>query len=343
MQRIPIIDGHVDYGNRIRDQRRAGIVGSLANEYLPDLVRGNVKLLAMHVGDDFDDSFGYDAIGYAPTGHALEKITYLYDEVSRTPGLSVITSAADLDRCLTGDDIGIILSFEGSMPFGDRIELVSVFHDLGVRIVQPTWFHRNRSGDGTGENRTRGGLTHFGIEVVKELQRLGMLVDVSHLADPGVWDVLKVSSRPIVASHSNSRRLCDHPRNLGDDLLTAIANTGGVIGINLHPWFFRHDRRPALDDVVSHIDYMYKLLGEDSIAIGADFIYYFPNFPVVRGAVADIPALLTADPRYPEGLETAADLPNLVDALERAGYPASFVEKFANGNWLRIYRDTLDD
>ncbi len=147
------------------------------------------------------------------------------------------------------------------------------FYRLGLRNLGLAWNHRNAACDGVAESRTNGGLTEFGVKVVEECNQLGIILDVSHLSPAGVADVLAVSQRPIIASHSNARALCDHPRNLTDAQMEAIAAQGGVIGVTFVDSFLNraNPQEASLDDIVANIEYMLGVVGPDHVALGSDF------------------------------------------------------------------------
>ena len=138
-----------------------------------------------------------------------------------------------------------------------------MLYELGVRAITLTWSNRNDIADGVNEECSGGGLTTFGRQVVAEMNRLGMLVDVSHIATAGLWDVIETSTKPIIATHSNAKTLCSHPRNLNDDQIKAINANDGLIGITFAGQFLEEDYNNAcIDSVYRHIDYMLNLFGQ---------------------------------------------------------------------------------
>ena len=143
--------------------------------------------------------------------------------------------------------------------------MLRVYHRLGVRMVGLVHSLRNLLADGVADNRTKGGLSQFGVEVVEELDKLGMIVDVSHLSDASFWDVLEISKDPVVASHSNARAVCNHPRNMTDDMIRALADRGGVMGMNFATDFV-HPKNPSVETLVDHI---VDLVGSEHVARAA--------------------------------------------------------------------------
>lgn len=176
----------------------------------------------------------------------------------------------DIEKNRRDKKISGILSLEGGEALEGRLENVGIFYNRGVRSITLTWNGSNELGDGVGGERDNG-LTDFGKSVIKEMNRLGMLVDVSHLAERGFWEACEVSSFPIAATHSSCRHLRDVQRNLSDSQIKALAQKGGVIGINMYPHFLTHVENATIDDVLRHIDHIVELVGHRHVALGCDY------------------------------------------------------------------------
>jgi membrane dipeptidase len=206
-----------------------------------------------------------------PTHSALHTLDEVLNDIDESGGrLRVVTSNADLEQARSRGIFAVVLGLEGAQPLDNDIALLRTFWRLGVRLVGLTWNDRNAVASGVGEGPCAGGLSRFGAQVVEEMNRLSMPVDVSHLALPGVRDVLDVSQDPIIASHCNSRTLCDHVRNLPDELVRAIAERGGVIGVNFYPGFV--GKNPTRLDVARHTRHLINVAGEDHVGLGPDFV-----------------------------------------------------------------------
>lgn len=166
-----------------------------------------------------------------------------------------------------------LLAIEEGGAIDGSLEALRCLYDLGLRAMTLTWSNRNDIADGINEAATGGGLTVFGRQVVQEMNKLGMLVDVSHIAPAGFWDVIETSSKPIIATHSNAKSLCSHPRNLDNKQIAAINENDGLIGITFAGQFLEEDYNDAcIDSVYRHIDYMLNLMGNDEhIGFGSDF------------------------------------------------------------------------
>lgn len=166
-----------------------------------------------------------------------------------------------------------LLAIEEGGAIDGGLEALRCLYELGVRAMTLTWSNRNDIADGINEEATGSGLTLFGKQVVAEMNRLGMLVDVSHISTAGFWSVIETSSKPIIATHSNAKSLCSHPRNLNDEQIKALAQNGGLAGITFAGQFLEEDWRNAcIESVYKHIDYMLNLIGnDDHIGFGSDF------------------------------------------------------------------------
>lgn len=166
-----------------------------------------------------------------------------------------------------------LLAIEEGGAIDGSLEALRCLYELGVRAMTLTWSNRNDIADGINEEATGSGLTLFGKQVVAEMNRLGMLVDVSHISTAGFWSVIETSTKPIIATHSNAKSLCSHPRNLNNEQIKALAQNGGLAGITFAGQFLEEDWRNAcIESVYKHIDYMLNLIGnDDHIGFGSDF------------------------------------------------------------------------
>lgn len=187
----------------------------------------------------------------------------------------------DVLQVRTAEDAGNILNHKAATllaieeggAIDGSLEALRCLYELGVRAITLTWSNRNDIADGINEEATGSGLTLFGKQVVAEMNRLGMLVDVSHISTAGFWSVIETSTKPIIATHSNAKSLCSHPRNLNDEQIKALAQNGGLAGITFAGQFLEEDWRTAcIESVYKHIDYMLNLIGnDDHIGFGSDF------------------------------------------------------------------------
>lgn len=316
-------------------RRRAGERAPLRDDYLGRWREGGVKVEFMTVGGDMPVTM--DGEG-RPDARARELIDDVGAEADESDELRVVRSAADLDAVLAGDEIGLVLHLEGCRPFLGRPELALEFHALGIRSAQPTWNYRNEVADGVGVAEPRG-LTESGREIVAELDRLGFLFDVSHLAGPGFWELLELAGSPVVASHANAAAVWPHPRNLADDQIEAIAATGGYVGVCFFPAFIGPE--PSLDGLLDHVDHLAGLVGVDHIAVGPDYVDFALDLMVADMTAGGAPVDYGPSFEFPEGLRRVETLPVFTAGLLERGYSEADAARILGGNALRVLRRVL--
>jgi membrane dipeptidase len=312
-QKSIVIDAHCDTLTAMEEQKRClSVCTGIGQVDLIRLKRGgvNVQFFAVFISPEEKRSV---------LVRVREVIARFYREAAEnTASIVPIFSYRSLVRGLAQGKIAAILAIEGGEVLGGNLEVLNSLYLMGVRSLTLTWNHRNELGDGIAVEQP-GGLTKFGIAVVKEMNRLGMLVDVAHLAAPGFWDVLKISRQSIIASHANSHALCPHPRNLKDEQIKALAARGGVMGLTFYPPFIHLDR-PSLEKLLDHVDYIANLAGVDCIGLGSDF----------DGINEVIPEL-----------SDVSRLPAFTRGLLARGYSKKAVKKILGGNLLRVLKTVL--
>jgi len=233
-----------------------------------------------------------------------------------------VRSSSDIENAEKSGEIAALLNFEGGEFLEGSVECLRMFYKLGLRMLTLTWSDRNLLGDGAAYATSRGGLTPFGFEVLREAERLGILIDVSHLSEAGFWDVVEQSEAPFVASHSNCHKLLPHPRNLTDDQLRAIAEAGGLVGISLNPEYLTgSDEKADVSIVVDHIQHAVEVAGEEHVGIGTDFDSFGEEGP--------------------EPVSHIGRLPLLTCELLRRGMSGKTISKILGGNWLRVLRAVI--
>lgn len=269
---------------------------------------------------------------------AMEFIKDYYAALDAHPDkLMLVRTVDDILRAKAEGKLGLILGFQSAAPVEEDLTNLAIFKAVGVRVVQLTYMGRNLVGDGCYEPRDEG-LTYYGMQMVRELNRLGMVVDLSHVGWKTAMDAASLSTRPVILSHSNPYALCANRRNVPDELLKKVADTGGCIGANAHPALcsLSPGRRPTLDDYLDVLDYMIRLVGIDHVSLGTDLFEGFAQWQHVRW-----------NKRYDElrnpwgtvdGLSKAADIVGITRGLVRRGYSDSQIEKVLGGNLLRVFR-----
>jgi membrane dipeptidase len=344
-----LIDTHNDITSRTVDGYDIGKAKHDGHTNVTSLKEGGVgaQFFAVYVSGDY-------VKGNHSANRTLAMIdTVRHDIVARYPNDFVLaTTADDIERIHQQGKIAALMGIEGGHAIEDSLRLLRDYYALGIRYMTLTHANTNNWADSSGDFDKAGvdhhnGLTDFGKQVVREMNRLGMMVDISHVADKTFWDAVSVSTAPMIASHSSCRALCNVPRNMTDEMIVALAKKGGVVQVNFNCGFlsersaaagktvtpstlpgargddanieeYRKKVPPAtLVDVVAHIDHIVKIAGVDAAGIGSDFDGVFCT---------------------PKGLEDVSKFPNLTRALLEKGYSADDIRKIYGGNTLRVMR-----
>jgi len=272
----------------------------------------------------------YVAAGYAAKNQSAHRALEMIDSVRRDiverypDDFMLALRADDIEAAQRKGKIAALIGVEGGHAIENSVRLLGSYYALGARYMTLTHVNTNDWADSCGDLKDpkvqhHNGLTELGREVIAEMNRLGMLVDIAHVSDKTFWDVLEVSRAPIFSSHSSCRALCEDPRDMTDEMIRALAGKGGVIQINFNPGFLTKRKSPPVNlaDVVAHIDHAVKLVGVEAVGIGSDF-----------DGIEQVPV----------GLEDVSKFPNLTRALLEKGYSASDIRKIYGGNTLRLMR-----
>lgn len=253
-------------------------------------------------------SYALDAFGWFDS----EVVTYPND-------IRIVRNIADIHTAKAEGKLGAVLAIENSEGVERSLNILRSLYVLGVRSIGLTHNPNTWASTGNDEGETGGGLTKFGIQLVREMNKLGMLVDVSHISERGFWDVLDISNAPVIASHSNCRTLCNHSRNLSNEQLKALAVNGGVVGITFVPGFVTDDgwnNQPSFSQLLNHIEYAIDVAGLDHVGIGSDF-----------DGGGDL-------------LKDATEFPRITEGLSGRGYSDTAIQKVIGGNHLRVFEST---
>lgn len=291
----------------------------LLKRHIPRWREGNVWGVVIPV-DSFDD------------------VSILLTEIEESEGAVELTSTvADIQAARENGAIAIILG--GTFKaMGSNVESLKLYQKLGMRTFALALNPGNLLVDGCGERQARG-LSYLGIRAVQEMERLGILIDLSHTSDKGFWDVLEFTNCPIFASHSNTQAVNENPRNLSDEQIKALAARGGLIGLSHYPTLVSKKSKPTLEHYLDHIDHLKELVGAEYIAIGADFIDYVYDFTMPRIRRSDPTKVIYGGEKLvTEGLENITGLKNIRPSLEARGYSANEIEAILSGNFLRLLK-----
>ncbi|GAB3056461.1 dipeptidase [Virgibacillus ainsalahensis] len=319
-----VVDSHLDTLMKVVDEQtglpQTDIGGDTDFEAdLPKLHSGglNVPFFAAYTP-------GYHDNNARSISETLASIHALYwIEENNAGQLEITSTLKEINQAISEGKIVAVPTIEGaySLEKHNATELLQQYKDLGVTTIGFTWNYSNALGEGAdrvygdpASTPSDGGLTELGEKVAREMNRLGMMIDVSHLAESTFWDVLEVTEAPIIATHSGVDALNNHPRNLTDEQLIALAENGGVIGIVFYPEFLSNDGQADISDVVDHIDYAVDLIGIDHVALGSDF----------DGAT------------LPNDMQHASDLDKITEELMERGYSSRDIKKILGRNTLRV-------
>ena len=350
------LDGGFDIGNT--DPKDAGHI-SLDKARVGNL---NAEFFSIWVEPSYKGQYAH---------RAVDLIDSVYEQAARHPDRMMMAfSVADIERAHKQKKLAALMGIEGGHAIENDIRLLREFYRLGVRYMTLTWSNTNEWADSSGDIddpkiEHHNGLTDYGKQVVLEMNRLGMMVDISHVADKTFYDAVAITKAPVIASHSSARALTNAPRNMTDDMLRAVAKNNGVVQVNFFSGFddqsywnatkamakerdaaiaafiekhkqegkavtyVEYDQidrewaakipRPPLKSLIDHIDHIAKVAGIDHVGLGSDF-------DGVSGAT-------------PTGIDSAADLPRITQALLDRGYSADDIHKILGGNLLRVFRD----
>ena len=308
-----IVDGHSDILlNYLRDKKYDFKNHTDFQVDLPKLKEGNIGLEVF-------------AVCSALKGDkALKKSLKLVDKfnclIKNNPEIELAKNYKDIKKIVSEDKIAAILAIEGADGISD-LSILRVFYKLGVRMITLTWNYRNDIADGIDEIEENRGVTKYGKKFIEEMNRLGMIIDLSHLTPASFWDTIKYSKGPLVASHSNVKNICNHKRNLSDKQIKAIADRNGLIGINFCPEFIKSSNKVQIKDIVDHIKYLKDFVGIDHIALGTDY-----------DGISETP----------ENLDNISKIPDLVKELKKNEFNSEEIAKITRDNWLRIFKNVLD-
>ncbi|MFV1988875.1 MAG: dipeptidase [Gemmatimonadota bacterium] len=295
--------------------------------FLPQLQRyrdSGVDVVSLNVG--------FDALGAELAPQMLATMRSWLAE--RADAYALATSVASIEAAGHEGKLAVCFDLEGGTALDGRLDRVQRFYDLGVRWMLIAYNRNNALGGGCQDED--GGLTEFGRKVVAEMARVGMVTCCSHTGERTSYDVIEAASNPVILSHSNPRALVDHPRNVSDDLMRAVAATGGVVGI-VGNGIFLGDNDISTGAVVRHIDYAVQLIGPDHVGLGLDYVFDLSELEkYVKSQAETFPARFGYDREFlfvePE------QTPMIAERLVELGYSQDAVASILGGNWMRVAR-----
>jgi len=322
----PVFNAHSDYSFKVYHEKRKGNENHLLKNYLPLMKKGGVLVEVLQVGGDFFlPAAGLDG---SDTLTCLKILECNLAQIRANPKeFDLILNAGDLEAVKKSGRRCIIFSMEGAKALTDDPALLTIFYELGLRAISLTHNHKNIFADGCIEGDSGGGLSVLGIDLLKRINNLNIVLDLVHIHPKGFFQALEIYEKPPIVSHSNANTIVgvNHFRNLTDEQITAVGERGGVIGVNFMSDTLKKDPSTATPEhVVDNIEYIAGLTGIEHVGLGPDFIEYF---------LTDIP--------YVKGLETPAGFPLLIQILEKRGFSKSDIKKIGFDNFTRVFKQVL--
>ena len=328
-----VVDLHFDMPMDLYEKRKR--ISVLATDFLPELEAGDIGVLgvAIYIEDRYLPEMGLRV--------SLDQISLLYTEAQGSGRFAICKSYENILDARKARKIALLITMEGVEPLGTDRELLRSFYELGVRAIGLTHARRNAAGAGglfapTGSSRD--GLSAFGRDVVQQCEALGVIVDLAHISPGGFDDIVAITTKPPIVSHTNARKYYDIERNISDEQIKMIGERRGVIGVNavlVSP----KKEESTLDRYIDHIEHIKNLIGIDGVAIGFDFFeFIYRQWP--ESARKELAAKFTT-PHFIPDLSNHSHARNLTRRLIERGFSDMEIEKILRGNWMRIFREIL--
>jgi membrane dipeptidase len=298
-------------------------------KYFPKLLSSSLTAVSLTVNYQ----------GWVGLEEVLLNFGTLYEKLGANADKLVwVKGVDDIYRAKNENRVGVILAFQDGRPMERDLGLVHVFHRLGLRISGLSYQRKNYFADGCGE-RTDSGLSTFGVELVQEMNRLGIVIDLTHTGNASSLDAVEVSRDPVIASHNCAKALYDHFRNSSDELLTALARKGGVNCVSTFSPFLRKrgtQEGTSLEDTLNHIDYIARLVGVDHVGVGLDSAPDSRRPDQANTMASRYPEFEWGDFKHRYAIKTISEIQYLTHGLVARGYPDKDIEKILGGNLLRV-------
>ena len=328
-----VIDMHFDLPMDLYEKRDRRNV--LETEFLPEFEAGNISVVgaAIYIEDRYLPQNGLRV--------ALDQIARLYAETAASERFAICKGYREIQEGRETGRIAFLITMEGVEPLGTDLNQLRVFYELGVRSIGLTHARTNAAGHGgifAASGSPREGLTEFGREVVRECETLGVIIDLAHINPAGFGEILSITTKPPIVSHTNIRRYYDIERNISDEQIKMIGGRGGVIGVNsilVSP----REEESTMDRYVDHIEHVANLIGIDGVGIGFDFFeFIYQQWPESRQK--ELAAKFTK-PHFIPDLTNHSHAQNLTRRLIERGFSDVDIDKILRGNWLKIFKELL--
>lgn len=321
-----IFDGHSDIFTDVTIKRLEGETDVLRKYHLPRLRKGGVEggCFVLWVDPPYTSDY---------MKRTEQMMNAINAEVKECDDVMIVHNTKEIAEAKQNGKFYILLGAEGLASLGQDIEKLDKLYDFGVRECMLTWNEQNMLATGVQGDAARG-LTPLGRQVVQRMENKKMIVDVSHLNERSFWDVMEVATKPVIASHSNAKALCDAARNLTDEQLKAIQQTGGLVGLNSFNLFVSQNiPEQTIDRFVEHAAYIAEKIGVSHIAFGFDFFEFL--------STDSMKSYSDQDTSYTVGLEDCSKLPILIEKLKKIGFSQAELEQICYKNWHNLIQTVL--
>ena len=319
---MKIFDGHADIWFDVSAKRKNGEEHIVRDHHLERFKSGNIMggIFIAYLDENAVDEEKEMMWMINSTIHEIKQNNDLYN---------IIKNSGDFNKGIISGKLNVLMGIEGLRAIKKNLDWLDTFYQLGFRHASLTWNEENDLGTGAKGDKNRG-ITEVGKTAIKKMNELGMVVDVSHANEKTFWGIYETSTKPIIASHSNARSLCDHVRNLTDEQIKAVAATGGLVGAVAYKGFVDLAKeKQTIERYVDHIDHMVSLVGVKHVGIGFDFCEY-------------LHADRTGKDMNPSGLEDASYAQNVIEELRKRDYSEEDIRKIAYENFMRVIEVTLE-
>lgn len=319
-------DAHSDIWADVTNKRLSGETDIIQKYHIDRLRNGKVEgaIFVMWVDPPYDKDH---------VARTKQIFSCMEEEMKQTEAVTFVTCYEEIERARKNGAFYVLNGIEGMAYIQNDISRLEDYYRMGARHGMLTWNESNSLGHGAVTGSTEG-LSEIGKAVVKQMQKLGMIVDVSHLNEAGFWDIAKISTKPIIASHSNCKALCRAPRNMTDEQLLATRDLNGVVGLNSYRNFIHDDiSKSTVEQFARHADHMINLMGIDHVGCGFDFYEFLGD--------DNNPEVFSGNDSGCIGLEDCTKIGNLFACFEKMGMSKEEMEKVAFGNFLRVIKECV--
>jgi len=357
--KIIVIDAHDHIMLDIEKKRAMGERAVFSRYYAPKVKAGGVNMLCIVVGADSPNCCAHSDLLLWGTMRIMNMLLQEAEESSDT--IALCYNYQQIEEAIKADKIAVIMTLEGARPLEgkpnlDTMDTLQMLYRLGLRQVQMCDMGRSRVGDGVSAYRTKSKLTPFGIEMVQECNRLGIVIDTAHMNNEGFDDVIEISTQPIIDSHSSCSAVAEWGHNISDDRIRKLSKNGGVLCVSCYDLsvggqeIIETNYRPTVEDQINHIDHVVQVGGIDMISIGSDHMPYdeYGDYRLIDHCFYPVPGYMEGvvhigvrNSYYVDGIDDVSGFGLITEGLVKRGYKDEDIAKIMGLNLLRVYKQVL--